>query len=169
MTMSYISTMKRRILSAARRLAALKRKGEAAIVIFEDGHEELLVGTELSVPVPLTGIHGRAKAIVHTHPVPRTAPSLADLYTLIVMARLGVPSYMATVYSTGKTATITIYTATKPLFGLEQTILKKAARYEKLNMETIFDPGISNKQVVEQHAMLAKLGVTVERYRVTLT
>lgn len=161
--------MKDRILESSRELASMAvDEEEYAVVIYEDGAWVLFSGASMEVQIPLIGPHGRAVAVIHTHPVPRTAPSLPDLAVLISMTRLGViPAYLATVYASNGKATVTLYTATRPLpHGVEKIIAAQALKYEKLNYVNAFSPSISEKQLREQHALLSKLGISVERYQV---
>lgn len=158
-----------KILEIARRLAAQPSEVEQAVVVYEDGFELALKGSPFGVPIPLVTEHGRAVAVIHTHPVPRTAPSLPDLQVLLRMARLGVNEpAVATVYSGGGEAVVTVYRVrSPPPPGSEELLLRHAIGYEHLSAESGFDPRVSEKQVREQHALLSRLGIVVERYRLT--
>lgn len=161
--------MKDIILESARELVSMAAgRVEYAIVIYEDGSRAVFRGAAMEVPIPLTGPHGRAVAVIHTHPVPRTAPSLPDLAVLVSMTRLGIiPAYLAIVYFSNKRATVTLYTATRPIpREAEKIIAGQALKYEKLNYISAFSPSISEKQLREQHAMLSRLGISVERYQI---
>lgn len=158
------------ILELAKDLASLNEPFEHAVVIYEDGFKLHLRGSPLGVGIPLVTDHGRAVAVVHTHPVPRTAPSLPDLQVLLSMARLGVKNpRLATVYSDGREVTVTVYTLrSPPPEELLPLLERQALSYEVLNVESQFDPAISEKQLREQHALLSKHGISVERYKIRL-
>ena len=163
-------TVAKDLLELARELAGLRDRAEHAAVVYEDGSVLHLRGTPFGVGIPLVSDHGRAVAVVHTHPVPRTAPSLPDLQVLISMARLGVPSpKLATVYSDGVEATVSVYTLRgPPPPELLRLIEEKAMEYEALSVESRFDSSVSEKQLREQAAVLGRLGISVERYRFRL-
>lgn len=158
------------ILEVAKDLASIREPYEHAVVVYEDGFKVHLRGSMLGVSIPLLTDHGRAVAIVHTHPVPRTAPSLPDLMVLISMARLGVKEpKLATVYSEYREATVTVYTLrSTPPPDLIPLLERHALNYEQLNVESRFDSAVSEKQLREQHAFLSRLGLSVARYRIKL-
>lgn len=163
-------TVENVILETARTLASEADTVENAVVLYEDGHALRLKGSRYGVAIPLVTNHGRAVAVIHTHPVPRTSPSLPDLRVLFSMAKLGVPSpKLVTVYSEGNTALVTVYTARAPLPpDIEELLTKHALDYEFMNIQSGFDPKVSEKQVREQHALLSRLGVSVERYKIKI-
>ncbi len=161
--------MKDIILESARELASMaSEREEYAMVIYEDGSRAVFKGAAMEVLIPLAGQHGRAVAVIHTHPVPRTAPSLQDLAVLVSMTRLGiVPAYLATAYFSSGKVTVTLYTATRPIpRGAEKVIADQALKYEELNYINAFSPSTSEKQLREQHALLSRLGISVERYQI---
>jgi len=155
------------IIELAKGLAGINEPFEHAIIVYEDGYLLHLRGSTLGVGIPLVTDHGRAVAIVHSHPVPRTAPSLPDLRVLLSMKQLGVENpKLATVYSDGREATVTVYTLrSTPPPHLIPLLEQHALEYERLNVESRFDPAISEKQLREQHALLSRLGLSIERYR----
>lgn len=163
-------TVETKLIELAKELASLRDGVEHAAVVYEDGFIIHLKGSTLGVGIPLLTNHGRAVTVVHTHPVPRTAPSLPDLKVLLLMAQLGVPSpKLATVFSDGREATISVYTMRSlPPPELLPLLERHAYSYELLNAESGFDPSISEKQLREQHILLSKLGISVERYRVRI-
>jgi len=162
--------VKDRILELARRLAKAPKTAEYAVVVFEDGSEVWVRGSPLGAAVPIYAkARGRAVAIVHTHPVPRTTPSLADLQALLRIALLGAPAYMATVYRANGEAVVTLYTAnTRITPEAASYILRESAEYERLQVQSSFSPAASEKQAREQHVMLRQYGITVERYSLKL-
>jgi len=161
-------TVENAIIKIARRLAEEPSPVERAVVVYEDGSTIELAGSLGGVNIPLVVAgRGRAVAVIHTHPVPRTAPSLPDLQVLFAMARLGVEQpRMVTVYSSAEGVVVTVYTLKGPLPpGAEELVARQALSYERLNLDAGFDPRVSEKQLREQHALLSRLGVSVERYR----
>lgn len=161
-------TVEINLLELAKGLASIQDSVEHAVVVYEDGFALHLRGSPLGVGIPLVSDHGRAVAVVHTHPVPRTAPSLPDLKVLFSMAQLGVPNpRLVTVYSDGAEATVSVYTLRfLPPPDLLPMIEEQALRYELLSVKSRFDPSISEKQLREQHAILSRLGISIERYKV---
>ncbi len=160
-------TVETDIIGIARRLAAEPSPVERAVVVYEDGYVLPIAGSTMGVSIPLVTNHGRATAVIHTHPVPRTAPSLPDLQVLFAMARLGVEQpRMVTVYSSEEGVIVTVYTLkSPPPPGAEELAARQALNYERLNIDAGFDPRVSEKQLREQHALLGRLGIGVERYR----
>ncbi len=161
-------TVETTIFEIARRLAREPSPVERAVVLYEDGSALELSGSPTGVSIPLVAAgHGRAVAVVHTHPVPRSAPSLPDLQVLFAMARLGVERpRMVTVYSGAGGVVVTVYTLkSPPPPGAEELVARHALSYERLSVDTGFDPRVSEKQLREQHALLSRLGISVERYR----
>ena len=156
------------LIELAKGLARVRDSAEHAIVVYEDGFALHLRGSSLGVGIPLVSNHGKAVAVVHTHPVPRTAPSLPDLRVLFSMGVLGVQNpKLVTIYSDGGEATVSIYTLRSlPPPDLVPLIEEQALKYEQLSARTDFDPSISEKQLREQHAILSRLGISVERYKV---
>jgi hypothetical protein len=155
------------IIGIARRLAMEPSSVERAVVVYEDGYILPIAGSPMGVGIPLLTNHGRATAVIHTHPVPRTAPSLPDLQVLFAMAKLGVEQpRMVTVYSNEEGVILTVYTLkSPPPPGAEELAARHALNYEHLNLDANFDPRVSEKQLREQHALLSRLGISVERYR----
>jgi len=162
--------VKERILKLARKVARSPKEREHAVVVFEDGSEAWVRGSWRATAIPLySPAHGRAIAVIHTHPVPRETPSLADLRTLITMSRMRAPAYLATVYRVDGEALVTLYTATRALSPHEaEAVLLGALEYERLHLETGFNRLASEKQAREQHELLKFVGITVERYRLML-
>ncbi len=161
-------TVESLIFKIARHLAAGPSPVERAVVLYEDGSALEVAGSPTGVSIPLmVAGRGRAIAVIHTHPVPRVAPSLPDLQVLFAMARLGVEQpRMVTVYSGEGGVVITVYTLKGPLPpGAEELAARQALSYERLNLDARFDPRVSEKQLREQHALLSRLGISVERYR----
>ncbi len=156
------------ILRVARELARKPADVERAVVIFEDGYvtPEITQHLRSRTLVPFRSQeHGLAVAIVHTHPLPRSAPSLADLWALCIMSTNRTPAYLATVYSSGEGSVVTIYIAKRRLHPQEiREIIRKSYLYELLNVRFRFAPEISEKQIREQHRILQEHGIVVERY-----
>lgn len=155
------------IIRIARMLAEEPSPIERAVIVYEDGYALSIAGSLTGVSIPLVTSHGRATAVIHTHPVPRTAPSLPDLQVLFAMAKLGVERpRMVTVYSDAEGVIITVYTLRSPMPpGAEELAAQHALNYERLNLDANFDPRISEKQLREQHTLLSRLGIGVERYK----
>jgi len=161
-------TVETKLVELAKGLASLRDAVEHAIVVYEDGYALHLRGGQLGVTIPLVTNHGRAVAVIHTHPVPRSAPSLADLRVLVAMAQLGVREpKLLTVHAEGGEATISVYTLRRPLPPeLWLQLERDALSYELLNVESRFSPEVSEKQLREQHALLSRLSLSIERYKV---
>lgn len=156
------------ILDLARKLAELPKDSEYSIVIFEDGYVTPIISqkdfTKTIVPI-MDREHGHAIAILHTHPLPRFAPSLADLRSLLMMSVYNVPSYLVTVYREDGRAVVTLYIA-KNKIDLDQAeyILRSSYVYELLHAYRGFSNELSEKQLHEQYTFLRDLGIVVERY-----
>jgi len=162
------SEIKVKVLEVARKLAKMPKDSEYAVVIFEDGYITPVMTQHFRARaiVPLRSHkHGFTVAIAHTHPLPRTTPSLADLRALFAMAIHNTPVYLATVYRGKDEITITLYTATRRIDPAEiRSILQDAYVYEVLHVYR--GSRISEKQVREQHIALQKYGIKIERYRI---
>jgi len=162
--------VKAKVLEVARRLGDLPKDSEYAVVIFEDGYTTPVMTQHLveRTIVPLhSPKHGFTIAIIHTHPLPRTTPSLADLRALFAMAVHNTPVYLATVYRSKDEITITLYIATEKVSLPEMgAILQRAQIYESLHIHHGFK--VSEKQVREQHRNLQRYGIKVERYRIKI-
>lgn len=161
--------IKRDVLAKVKELTRMPKDAEYAVVIFEDGYATPVITQKMFhgavIPFMLPG-HGVARAVIHTHPVPRFAPSIADLKVLLAMAEYRTPAYLATVYSEGEEAVATIYTAKERVPGLEAAkVLEGFLKYEDANILLDFKESLSHKQAWEQHAVLERLGITVEKYR----
>jgi len=164
--------LKEVILSKARQLANLPKDAEYAIVIFEDGYVTPIItqGYFASTMVPFkTPDHGYARAVIHTHPLPRLSPSVADLRLLFILSMYGAPAYLATVYRDERKVIVTLYIARRKIAPSEAEVaLRKAYTYELAHAYLGFKEGLSEKQLREQHRSLQRIGVSVERYSFNL-
>ncbi|RLF19379.1 MAG: hypothetical protein DRN15_01950 [Thermoprotei archaeon] len=145
-------------------IARYPKDKEYALVLFEDGYisSHLYNTQELAVIPVYNRVHGRAIAVVHTHPIPRTAPSIADLKTLAIMSRYGTPAHLVTVFSYKDRVKVTVYTAKRRIDPEElKEIMMLSSHYEHI-------PLLSDKQVREQAYKLRKYGIVVERYDLML-
>ncbi len=163
---------KRKLISLARDLARKPRDVEHAIVVFEDGWVSPIIsqGLKYGTFIPLrNSIHGYAIAVLHTHPVPRTAPSIADLNLLFSMSMFNTPVYLGTIYRGDDEVTLTLYIANRRINPVEaRAILSESYVYEVLNIEGGFKEDLSDKQIYEQQILLQKFGISIERYRFKL-
>ncbi|RLF14599.1 MAG: hypothetical protein DRJ66_05755 [Thermoprotei archaeon] len=157
-----------RLLNLAKELARLPKDSEYSLVIFEDGYATPIItqGRFAETVVPIKDLeHGHAIAILHTHPLPRIAPSLADLRSLLIMSTYNVPSYLGTVYRKDDKIIVTLYIAKRKIsLGEVEHILRSAYVYELLHAYRGFREDISEKQLHEQHLLLRNIGIVVERY-----
>lgn len=164
--------LKAKLLSLAKKLAEMPKDAEYAIVVYEDGYISPILTQRLfgGAIIPFRDAnHGFAVAVLHTHPVPRTAPSLSDLNLLFNMSMHNAPVYLGTIYKSENEMILTLYIANKRVDPVEATsILNRSRIYEFLNVEGGFREKFSDKQIYEQHKMLQRLGVSVERYRFKL-
>ena len=161
--------LKVKLFSLAKKLGGMPRDAEYAIVVYEDGHISPIISQRMfsgaMIPFSVAG-HGVAVAVLHTHPVPRTAPSLTDLNILFNMAIYNVPVYLGTIHRGEDEITLTLYIARRPINPEEaRKVLRESYIYELLNVREGFKKEVSDKQIYEQHKMLQKLNISIERYR----
>ena len=166
------SDLKRKIFTLAKNLAKMPKDAEYAIIVYEDGHVSPIITQKLfsGAIIPFRhNFHGIAIAVLHTHPVPRSAPSIADLNLLFNMSMYNTPAYLGTIYRSGDEAVLTLYIANKridPFIG--RKILSESYIYEILNVRGGFRESFSDKQIYEQHKLFQKYGITIERYKFKL-
>lgn len=164
--------LKFKLFSLAKKLAGMPKDAEYAVIVYEDGHVSPIISQGLfsGAIIPFRHVdHGFAVAVLHTHPIPRTAPSIADLILLFNMSRYNTPAYLGTVYRGGGEVVLTLYVANRSVSPVEASlVLNKSRVYEFLNVKGGFREGFSDKQIYEQHRLLQRLNVSVERYRFKL-
>ncbi|MCS7364868.1 MAG: hypothetical protein NDF54_05460 [archaeon GB-1867-035] len=164
--------LKFKLFSLAKKLAGMPKDAEYAIIVYEDGYVSPIISQGLfsGAIIPFRHVdHGFAVAVLHTHPVPRTAPSIADLNLLFNMSRHNTPAYLGTIYRSGSEVVLTLYIANRSVSPMEASLVLNESRvYEFLNVRGGFRESLSDKQIYEQHRLLQRLNISVERYRFKL-
>ncbi len=141
-------------------------KYEAVYVVYEDYHVRFFEGDRLHAIVPLYDKeHGYVRIIVHVHPLPRIAPSINDLESLIKMSKHRLPSYLAIVYTDNERIHILVIKASKPI-NMSVRELLDLMEYEELFINSDIDVwlSLSSKQLHELNYKLRNYGVSFERY-----
>mgnify|MGYP000265220665 CR=1 FL=1 len=160
--------LKEKLFPLAKKLAKMPKDAEYAIVVFEDGYISPIISQKYyaGALVPVKDFqHGYAIAVLHTHPLPRVTPSLADLRLLIIMSMYNIPTYLGTIYKENDKVIFTLYIANRSINTSEaRLILNKSYIYEIIHRRYGFKEEISEKQLREQHRFLQKFGISIERY-----